>query len=237
MDGTATPTPAVRGLITTVDRTADEPARPRPRLRGLVHLSAAPVAVVVAVLLWRAAAPGMSRVSVAVFGVALVGLYTTSGLYHLPQWPARVRHWLSRADVAMIQLFIAASFTPVAVHALGGAWRVWSLAVAWGIGLIGAVIAASPLKGPRWLSVVGYTAFGSLTVVPLFRIVRVVPPAGLALLGVSAALYMLGGIVYARRRPDPWPHWFGFHEVFHVLVVAAGATHVVAVWRYHIPLA
>jgi hemolysin III len=209
---------------------------PRPRLRGWIHAAAAPVAVVVAVMLWRAAAPGISRASVAVFGIALVGLYTTSGLYHLPRWPARVRHWLSRADVAMIQLFIAASFTPIAVHGLGGAWRVWSLAVAWGIGVVGAVIAASPLKGPRWLSVVGYTAFGSLAVVPLFRIVLVMPTAGLMLIGASCAMYVIGGIVYARRRPDPWPSWFGFHEVFHVLVVAAGATHVVALWEYTLPL-
>ena len=209
---------------------------PKPRLRGWIHTAAAPVAVVVAVMLWRAAAPGISRISITVFGIALVGLYTTSGLYHLPRWPSRVRHWLSRADVAMIQLFIAASFTPVAVHALGGAWRVWSLAVAWGLGLVGAVIAASPLKGPRWLSVVGYVAFGSLAVVPLFRIMRVLPPAGLMLIGASCALYVVGGVVYARRRPDPWPTWFGFHEVFHVLVVAAGATHVVALWEYTLPL-
>jgi hemolysin III len=209
---------------------------PRPRLRGWIHAAAAPVAVVVAVMLWRAAAPGISRASVAVFGIALVGLYTTSGLYHIPRWPARVRHWLSRADVAMIQLFIAASFTPIAVHGLGGAWRVWSLAVAWGIGVVGAVIAASPLKGPRWLSVVGYTAFGSLAVVPLFRIVLVMPTAGLMLIGASGAMYVIGGVVYARRRPDPWPNWFGFHEVFHVLVVAAGATHVVALWEYTLPL-
>lgn len=209
----------------------------RPRLRGWIHAVSAPVAVVVAVLLWRAAAPGLPRLSVAVFGVALVGLYATSGLYHVPRWPAHVRHWFSRADVAMIQLFIAASFTPIAVHALGGAWRVWSLAVAWGLGVVGAVIAASPLKGPRWLSVVGYTSFASLAVVPLFRIVRVLPLPGLALIAASCMLYVAGGVVYARRRPDPWPTWFGFHEVFHTLVVAAGATHVVAVWEYTLPLA
>ncbi len=235
METPATPTRGERGPVTVVADVLDD--LPRPHLRGWIHLAAAPVAVVVAVMLWRAASPGISRASVAVFGIALVGLYTTSGLYHLPQWPARVRHWLSRADVAMIQLFIAASFTPIAVHALGGVWRVWSLAVAWGIGLIGAVIAASPLKGPRWLSVVGYTAFGSLAVVPLFRIVQVLPTAGLVLLGSSAAMYVIGGVVYARRRPNPWPTWFGFHEVFHVLVVAAGATHVIALWEYTLPLA
>jgi hemolysin III len=223
-------------VSSAVELVAAEPHH-RPRLRGWVHALAAPAAVVAAVVLWRSAAPGPTRLSVAVFGVALVALYATSGLYHLPRWPARVRWWLSRADVAMIQLFIAASFTPIAVHALSGAWRVWSLAVVWSIGILGAALAASPLRAPRWLSVVGYTAFAALAVVPLVRIVGVIPPAGLALIATGALLYLIGGIVYARRHPDPWPSTFGFHEVFHVLVVVAGATHVVAVWAYTLPLA
>jgi hemolysin III len=224
------------GSATDVAVGAAAPHVRRPRLRGWIHAAAAPAAVLVAMMLWRAAAPGLPRLSVAVFGAGLVGLYATSGLYHVPRWPARVRHWLSRLDVAMIQLFIAASFTPVAVHALSGLWRAWSLALVWGIGLVGAVVAASPLKGPRWLSVVGYTSFATLALIPLVRIIGVLPSTGLLLILGSGLLYVLGGIVYARRRPDPWPHWFGFHEIFHVLVVAGGATHVVALWEYTLPL-
>lgn len=209
----------------------------RPRLRGWIHATFAPIAALVAVLLWRAADPGLPRVSVAVFGVFLVGLYATSGLYHLPAWPARVRWWLSRVDVAMIQLFIAASFTPIAIHTLTGAWRFWSLAVAWTIGAGGAVIAASPLRAPRWLSVTGYVAFGLLAAIPLVRIVETLPSAGVALIVLSGLLYIIGAVVYARRRPDPWPAWFGFHEIFHTLVVAGGALHVIAVWEYTLPLA
>ena len=209
----------------------------RPRLRGWIHAGSAPVAAVVAVLLWRAASPGMPRTSVAVFGVALVLLYATSGLYHAPRWPARVRWLLSRADVAMIQLFIAASFTPLAVHTMDGAWRTWSLAVAWVLGIGGAVIAASPLKGPRWLSVGGYVAFGSLAAIPLPRVVSPLPIEGIVLVLASVVLYLAGAVVYLRRHPDPWPEWFGFHELFHVLVVAAGATYVTAVWAYALPLA
>jgi len=184
--------------------------------------------VVVAILLWRAAAPGLPRLSVAVFGLGLVGLYTTSGAYHLPNWPARVRHWLSRADVAMIQLFIAASFTPFAVHALSGAWRFWSLVVAWTIAVIGAIVAASPIKAARWLGVLGYTAFASLAIVPLLRIAQVIPPMGIALIGLSSLLYLIGGVVYTRRHPDPWPRTFGFHEVFHTFTVAAFVCHYIA---------
>jgi len=174
---------------------------------------------------------------VAVFGLGLIGLFTTSGLYHLPRWPARITRQLARADVAMIQLFIAASFTPVAVHALSGAWRTWSLIVAWTIAIIGAVVAASPLKGPRWLSVAAYSSFGALAAVPLLNIVDVLPLHGILLIMAGGAIYLAGGVVYALRAPDPWPTWFGFHEVFHVLVVAGGALHVIAIWRYALPLA
>lgn len=209
----------------------------RPRLRGWIHSAAAPVAVIVAIELVRAAAPGASRWSVAVFGVALVGLFTTSGLYHVPSWPARVARRLARADVAMIQLFIAATFTPVAVHTLSGAWRTWSLVVAWIIAIVGAVVAASPLKGPRWLTVAAYASFGALAAIPLMAMADRLPWPGLALVLIGGAIYLLGGVVYARRAPDPWPRWFGFHEVFHLLVVAGGAAHVIAIWRYALPLA
>jgi hemolysin III len=209
----------------------------RPRLRGWIHAAAAPVAAIVAVLLWHEAAPGLPRISTGVFGTFLTGLYTISALYHAPRWSARTRWWLSRADVAMIQLFIAASFTPLAVHTMRGAWLTWSLGIAWTLGVGGAVFAASPLRGPRWLSVGAYIAFGSLAVIPLPRVVRQLPLEGLALVLLSAGLYLAGAVVYLRRHPDPWPEWFGFHEIFHVLVVAAGATYVTAVWAYALPLA
>jgi hemolysin III len=209
----------------------------RPRFRGWVHAAALPGAVLVTWLLWRDAVPGPPRLSAAVFGVALIALYATSSAYHVPRWSAPVRRWLARLDVAMIQLFIAASFTPIAVHALNGTWRTWSLTIAWTIGVIGAVVAASPLRGPRWLSVAAYTSFGSLAAIPLLRIIDVLPVTGLALIVGAGLLYAVGGIIYARRHPDPWPEIFGFHEVFHVLVVVAGGVHIYAVWRYALPLA
>ncbi len=213
------------------------PRAPRPRLRGWIHSATAPVAAVVAIELFRAASPGLPRLSVAVFGVALIGLFTTSGLYHAPSWPARVARRLARADVAMIQLFIAASFTPVAVHTLSGAWRTWSLVVAWTVAIIGAIVAASPLTGPRWLTVAAYASFGALGAIPLLRIAEVLPLPGVLLVIAGGTVYLIGGVIYARRRPDPWPRWFGFHEVFHALVVIGGTAHVIAIWRYALPLA
>ena len=210
----------------------------RPRLRGVVHAAAAPLALVGTWALWRASAPSVPhRTSALVFGGFLAALFTTSAVYHVPRWTAPVRRALARCDVAMIVLFIAATYTPVAVHALDGAWRTWSLVAAWVIALAGAAVAASPLVAPRWLAVAGYIAFGWLGAVPLLKVAGALPWPGIALLALGGVLYTAGGTIYALRRPDPWPAWFGYHEVFHVLVVAGGATHFVAIWRYALPLA
>ena len=205
----------------------------RPLFRGWLHALMAPLAVVGAFVLWNAAGPSpLKRTSVAVFGSCMVGLYVTSSAYHLGRWTERGRYIMSRFDLAMIQLFIAASFTPVALHALHGAWRVWSLVVAWGIALIGAGIAASPIQAPRWVSTAAYIGMGWLSVVPLTRIINALPWEGLGLIALGGLLYTVGAVVYATKRPDPFPRWFGFHEVFHLLVVAASICHYLAIWRY-----
>ena len=216
-----------------------EPAAPprRPRLRGWLHGLATPAAIITAVLLFQRTDGGASRVSVLVFGVALVGLYAISATYHVPRWPQRVRVILGRIDVAMIQLFIAASFAPVAVHVLEDPLRTWSLIGAGVVAVGGAVVAASPIKGPRWLGVTAYIAFGGLLLLPVLRALDRLPPAGAGLIVLSGATYAVGGVVYALRRPNPWPRWFAFHEVFHALVVIGSAVHVVFVWRYVLPLA
>lgn len=215
------------------------PAAPpaKPRLRGWLHGLATPTAVVIAVLLARRASSGPPRLSVIVFGVALTALYGISAAYHVPKWPARIRRILSRLDVAMIQLFIAASFVPVAVHALEGQWRTWSLVAAGVVAVGGAAVAASPIKGPRWLGTTGYVAFGGSLLLFVLRALDRLPTLGIVLLATSALVYGVGAVVYARRQPDPWPAWFGFHEVFHLLVVIASGLHVYAIWRYVLPLA
>jgi hemolysin III len=185
----------------------------------------------------QSAPEGAKRASAVVFGVCLVGLYLTSSLYHVPRWGARARYILSRCDVAMIQLFIAGTFTPVAFHALSGAWRTWSLVVAWTLAVAGAGIAASPIRAPRWLSTLGFIGIGWLSVVPLVKMMSALPREGLGLLALGGLLYTLGAVVYAKRWPDPVPRWFGFHEIFHLLVVAASTAHFLAIWQYVLPIA
>ena len=188
-----------------------------------------------AVLLTSEAATPSARWSVAVFGVTFVGLFTVSSTYHVGRWSERARRILSRCDVVMIQLFIAGTFTPIAFFSLSGAWRTWSLVVAWSVALIGSAIAASPLRAPRWVGTAGFIAMGWLGLVPLTQIIGALPWEGIGLIALGGLLYTLGAVVYARRWPDPFPRWFGFHEVFHLLVIAASVCHYLAIWRYVLP--
>lgn len=208
----------------------------RPVLRGWLHLAALPLAVVGAAILATRVSGGARELSVLAFAVCLVGLYATSSLYHVPTWSQRARRILARVDVAMIQLFIVGTFTPIAYHALSGPWRTWSLAAAWGIGLVGAAVAASPLRAPRWVGAASYTAFAWLLVVPLVRVLSVLPSMGIGLLVLGGVFYSAGAVVYTRRRPDPLPRWFGYHELFHLLVIAASTAHYLAIWRYILPI-
>lgn len=203
----------------------------KPRLRGVTHLAMAPIAAVMAVVLvWNAT--GANRITTGIFGALLVGLYATSGSYHVPRWRGRVRVWWGRADTAMIVLFIAGTFTPIAFHALTGSWRLWSLVIAWVIAVAGAGIAISPITAPRWLRTSGYLAIGWLMVVPMWKIAAALPLAGTALIILGGVLYTIGGVIYAAKKPDPFPEWFGFHEVFHLLVIAASICHYLVIIRY-----
>ena len=208
----------------------------RPLLRGWLHAVMAPLAIAGTVVLWDAAGSNYwQRVSVLIFGLCMTGLYVTSSAYHLGRWSERGRYLMSRCDVAMIQLFIAGSFTPIALNSLHGAWRLWSLVVAWAIAIIGAIVAASSFKAPRWVATGGYLAVGWLSVVPLTRIITALPWEGTSLIVLGGLLYTVGGVIYARQSPDPFPAWFGYHEIFHLLVVAASICHYFAIWRYVLP--
>ncbi|CAN5242329.1 hemolysin III family protein [soil metagenome] len=213
-------------------------AETRPLFRGWLHAAVLPFAVAGAFMLWRSVGGGVpARMSVAVFGASLVGVYLVSACYHVLPWSARARRVLARCDGAMIQLFIAGTFTPIAFHTLSGGWRTWSLVVAWAVALVGAGIAASPVEAPRWLGTAGYIAVGWLTVVPFTQIVLTLPWEGTALVVIGGLLYTVGALVYAKRWPDPFPRWFGFHEVFHLFVIAASVCHYIAIWQYVLPAA
>ena len=210
--------------------------RTRPRLRGLFHLYAFFVAVVIGVLL-IAGAPSHARTRVAaiVFAIAVAAMFGASALHHRVTWRERGYRWSRRIDHAGVYLAIAGTYTPFCLLVLTGAWRITLLAVVWGGVAAAIVLKFVWVDAPKWLAAAIAISLGWVAVIVFPQIVGGIGWDGTALVLAGGICYTLGGLVYALRRPDPLPAVFGYHEVFHVLVVAAVALQysVVAFWLVH----
>jgi hemolysin III len=172
----------------------------------------------------------------AVYVASAVLLFSTSAIYHRGRWSPRVGGVLRRADHANIFLLIAGSYTPFSLLLLSGTPRVVMLVVVWSGALLGVAFRVFWIGAPRWLYTPIYMALGSAAVVFLPQFARGAERLGvgvgiaiMVLIALGGAFYMLGGVVYGFRRPDPWPRWFGFHEVFHSLTIMAFVSHYVGI--------
>jgi hemolysin III len=207
----------------------------RPLLRGLLHAYAFWVALVAGATLVALAPDATARVAALVYGAGLCALFAASGLYHRWRWNPRWRPLLRRIDHSTIFVFIAASYVPIALLVLSGGLRV-AVLVAVAAGAIGGVaLTVGWPAAPAWLDAAAYLALGWVAVVAAPDLVERLPGPPLALLVAGGLLYSAGAIVYATRRPDPWPRTFGFHEVFHTLVILAAAAHFTAIAGWVIP--
>jgi hemolysin III len=172
---------------------------------------------------------GRSSVGAAVFAGSVAVMLAVSTLYHRVTWSERPRLWMRRLDHAGVYLLIAGSYTPVGLLCLHGTMQVTVLAVVWAG--VGAAIVAKFcwVRAPRWLSVVTGITLGWVGVVALPQVEHAAGPAAVALLVGGGIAYTAGAVVYARRKPDPVPAVFGYHEVFHALTLAAIACQYVAI--------
>jgi hemolysin III len=207
----------------------------RPLLRGMSHAYAFWVALVAAVVLTAVVPSGTARVGAIIYGLGLCGLFAASGTYHRWRWNPRWRPLLRRIDHSTIFVFIAATYTPVALLVMHGTLR-WAILLAVWIGALGGVIlSVAWITAPRVLSAVCYLALGWTVVFALPQMVDALSIAPLVLLAAGGVLYSLGAVVYATKRPNPWPETFGFHEVFHALVILAAAVQFVALAGWVFP--
>ncbi len=182
-------------------------------------------------------APGPARAPALVYGVGLCALFAISGLYHRWRWDRRWRPLLRRLDHGTIYVFIAASCTPLGLLLLSGPMRTIVVLGVWCSALGGVVLSVAWITAPRVLVAASYLAVGCVAIAALPQLLDRLPAAPLVLLGLGALLYGFGAGVYAFKRPDPWPNTFGFHEVFHSLVILAAASHFVAIAGWIIPTA
>jgi hemolysin III len=208
-----------------------------PRLRGILHAHAAWVAVAASVVLVAIAPNAAARVAAVIYGAGLVALFSASALYH--RWPGdpRWKPWLRRLDHSTIFVFIAASYTPVALLVLDGTIQTVVLVSVWAGAAAGVTLSLAWITAPRWLQAACYLALGWVAVIALPQLADRAGVAPLVLLGAGGLLYSLGAAVYALQRPNLWPRTYGFHEVFHTLVIAAAVVHFIAIAGWVVPSA
>ena len=205
----------------------------KPKLRGWSHLLAFFFACAGAAALARGAAPG-SMALAAVYSASLAALLGTSALYHCPAWSLGARRVLRRFDHSAIFVLIAGTFTPLA-RVLDPPHARWLLGVAWTAALLGVARAMFWPGAPKKLVAAQAVLTGWLAIAFAPALLHALDGTTLGLLALGGLLYSAGAAIYAFRRPDPWPRVFGFHEVFHLLVIAAAVAHFTAVWRVLVP--
>jgi hemolysin III len=201
----------------------------KPRLRGVSHQYAFFVAMAAGAALVVLARGAEARVAVAVYALSLCAMFGASALYHRIDWPPRPSVWLRRLDHSMIYVLVAGTYTPFALLVLEPALGWTLLGVVWAGAVAGVVVSLVWIDAPRWLSAVLYVVLGWVGVMALPELWDRAGAMAVALLATGGVLYTLGALVYARRRPDPAPRVFGFHEVFHALVIAAAISQFASV--------
>jgi hemolysin III len=203
----------------------------KPRLRGVSHHIAFYVAACAGVLLVAAAESARSMAATLVYAVLLAAMFGVSASYHRIDWGPRGRVWWRRADHAMIFAFIAGTYTPMCVLGLDRVVGQRLLALVWtcaGLGILRALLWPG---APRAVSAALYIAVGWIVVVYLPEVTSALDSTAQALLLAGGVCYTMGAVVYIARRPDPIPAVFGYHEVFHALVIVACGCHFAAVAR------
>jgi len=201
----------------------------KPHLRGWLHAAIAPVILIAGLVLVLISPPGAVRFGCAVFAFSALTNFTVSAILHRGHWSHATGLRLRRLDHASIFLLIAGSYTPFTLLLLEGTQRTIMLAMAWGGALLGAAFRILWTEAPRSLYTAVYIALGWASVFFLKDFLAQGGVTVLALIVTGGLLYTMGGVVYGLRRPDPFPSWFGFHEVFHTLTIAAFAAHYTGV--------
>jgi hemolysin III len=201
-----------------------------PRLRGLFHQYAFIASLAAGVTLVALAEGTRARLACAIYAGALVAMFGASAVYHRAPWRSfRARSWARRIDHSMIFVFIAGTYTPFALLALTGVLPKILLACVWGGAVLGVVLNVSWIDAPKWVTAPAYLLVGWAGVVAAPQIFTQLSVASAVLVVTGGVLYTLGALAYATSWPDPFPATFGFHEVFHVLVIAAAVSQFVAV--------
>jgi hemolysin III len=209
------------------------PVSLKPRLRGVFHQWACAFSVPLGAALVIVAGTGRARIALTAYAVSLVALFGVSALYHRINWRSlTARDWMRRLDHSMIFILIAGSYTPFAVLVLRGPLAIAILVAVWGGATLGVGFSLVWGSAPTWLRAALCIVLGWVAVAALPQLGAAIGTGGLTLLSLGGVLYTVGAVVYAIERPNPVPAVLGYHEIFHILVIAAAALQyaVIAFW-------
>jgi hemolysin III len=205
----------------------------KPRLRGVFHQWAFFVSIVAGAVLVALAPTGRATLATAIYAVTVAGLFGVSATYHRVNWvSATARRWMRRLDHAMIFCLIAGTYTPFALLVLDGPLATAILIGVWGGALAGVLLNLAWADAPKWVTASVYLALGWVAVVALPDMASKLGVVAIVLIGIGGVLYTAGAVIYALKRPDPVPAVFGYHEIFHVLVIVAAAIQYVVIAVY-----
>jgi hemolysin III len=207
----------------------------KPLLRGVLHQAAFLVSLAVAPVLIFGAEGARGKTAATVFAGSVTACFGASALYHRVTWTPRLRLWMRRIDHAGVYLLIAGTYTPVSLFALSGNWRLVVLTIVWSGALAAILLKFVWVAAPKWLAAAIGIALGWVAVVALPQRVEHLHPAAVTLLVLGGLAYTAGAVVYARRRPNPAPSVFGYHELFHALTIVAAACQYVAIAFFVVP--
>jgi hemolysin III len=201
----------------------------KPKLRGWLHLVMFPVAVIGGLVLIALSDPGAVRTASIVFTISAALLFGVSAVYHRGTWGPRASTLLKRMDHSNIYLIIAGTYTPFAVTLLPADQARLLLSVIWGGAIAGVLFRVFWVGAPRWLYTALYLALGWAAIFYVVPFWRTGGPLIGSLIAIGGLMYTAGGIIYGVKRPNPWPRWFGFHEIFHAFTLGGFLTHFAAV--------
>jgi hemolysin III len=201
----------------------------KPRLRGWLHAATVPLALIGGVLLIVFAPTTLGKVGASVYLACSLLLFGNSAVYHRGAWGPKVKAVLRRVDHANIFLFIAATYTPLTLLLLEGRSRTILLVLIWSAAVVGVLFRVFWLGAPRWSYVVLYITMGWAAVGWLGQFWAAGGPLVVALIGAGGLLYTVGALAYAFKRPNPFPAWYGFHEIFHTCTILAAFCHFAAI--------
>ncbi len=227
-----------RGAERMGEKATEAIAAVKPKLRGVSHEWAFFVSLFLGAGLIIAADTPQATFAVAIYAASLSALLGTSALYHRVEWKRPdVRRWMRRLDHSMIFFLIAGTYTPFALLVLDGPLADAILAVVWIGAIAGAIVEMVWIEHPKWVAALVYISIGWVALIAFPELWSEMGAAGTLLVGAGGLLYTVGAVVYATQRPNPNPRVFGYHEVFHLLVIAAAAAHFAAVAFFALPAA